>query len=89
MECGERKIYLQGHSFAVDNLIITPQQVLALSNASFWHNFANRSAFTARGTPIASFLMVALKMISASHKLGPLLFTSPSCLFLVSLYLEI
>lgn len=64
-----RKVNLQDHSYSVDNLIITPQQVLALSHSSSWHNFANSLAYTACAIPAAPFLMVAFKMISASCEL--------------------
>ena len=67
---GERKVNLQGHSYTVDNLIITPQQVFALSNSSSWHNFANHLAFTPHAVPAAPFLMVAFRMISASREQG-------------------
>lgn len=64
------KVNSQGPSCPVDNLIITLQQVFALSNSSSWHNFANCSAFTAPVAPTAPFLMVAFKMISAARGLG-------------------
>lgn len=65
-----RKVNWQGRSYAADNLIITPEQVFALSNSLSWHNFANRLAFTAHAAPTAPFPMVALKMISASRERG-------------------
>lgn len=67
---GKGKFSWQGHSYPVDNLIITPKQVFALSNSLSWHDFANRLAFTGHAAPTAPFLMVALKMISVSCELG-------------------
>lgn len=69
-EWGRREVNWQGRSYAADNLIITPEQVFALSNSLSWHNFANRLAFTAHAAPTAPSPMVALKMISASRELG-------------------